>query len=96
MVAARLANLKEGRPSTTAHMCAVSQSSAAELLNVSRRTSPEARTRGEEIAPPGHSRPAAPQARQFLFRLESVAAVLSEAPASHLDRRASFQRWKPA
>ena len=38
MVAAKLANLNEGRPSETAQICAVSQDSAAEMLNVSRRT----------------------------------------------------------
>jgi len=38
MVAARMANLEEGRPEKTAQICAVSQSDAAELLNVSRRS----------------------------------------------------------
>lgn len=38
MVAARLANLSEGRPDKTAQICAVSQSNAADILNVSRRT----------------------------------------------------------
>ena len=38
MVAGRLANLEEGRPEKTAQICAVSQSDAAELLNVSRRS----------------------------------------------------------
>jgi N6-adenosine-specific RNA methylase IME4/ParB-like chromosome segregation protein Spo0J len=37
MVAASLANLNEGRPPETAQICAVSQASAAEMLNVSRR-----------------------------------------------------------
>jgi N6-adenosine-specific RNA methylase IME4 len=37
MVAAKLANLGEGRPINTAQTCAVSQEQAAELLNVSRR-----------------------------------------------------------
>jgi hypothetical protein len=37
MVAAKIANLKPGRPSETAQVCAVSQSDAAERLNVSRR-----------------------------------------------------------
>lgn len=38
MVAAKVANLSEGRPSETAQICAVSQELAAEMLNVSRRT----------------------------------------------------------
>ena len=38
MVASRLANLEEGRPEKTAPIGAVSQSDAAELLNVSRRS----------------------------------------------------------
>lgn len=38
MVAARLANLPEGRPSKSAPIGAVSQDSAAELLNVGRRS----------------------------------------------------------
>jgi len=38
MIAERLANLSEGRPAKTAQICAVSQSDAAELLNVSRRS----------------------------------------------------------
>lgn len=38
MVAAKLANLGEGRPAETAQICAVSQDRAAEMLNVSRRT----------------------------------------------------------
>jgi N6-adenosine-specific RNA methylase IME4 len=44
MVAAKIANLHEGRPSETAQICAVSQDSAAEMLNVSRRTVQTART----------------------------------------------------
>lgn len=43
MVAAKMANLPEGRPSETAQICAVSQSDAAEMLNVSRRTVQAAR-----------------------------------------------------
>lgn len=37
-VAAKLANLREGRPEKTAQNCAVSQDAAADMLNVSRRT----------------------------------------------------------
>jgi hypothetical protein len=37
MVAAKLANMGEGRPAKTAQICAVSQDEAAALLNVSRR-----------------------------------------------------------
>lgn len=38
MVAAKLATLDEGRPSKTAQICAVSQTKAAQLLNIGRRT----------------------------------------------------------
>ncbi len=38
MVAAKVANLKEGRPDKTAQICAVSQTQAADMLQVSRRT----------------------------------------------------------
>jgi hypothetical protein len=38
LVAARLANLPEGRPTKTAHACAVSQDDAADRLQVSRRS----------------------------------------------------------
>ncbi len=38
MVAAKLANMREGRPRETAQICAVSQDRAADMLNVSRRS----------------------------------------------------------
>ena len=43
MVAARLATMGEGRPKTTAQICAVSQDEAADLLHVSRRSVQSAR-----------------------------------------------------
>ena len=38
MVAAKLANMPAHRPAGSAQICAVSQSDAADMLNVSRRT----------------------------------------------------------
>jgi ParB-like chromosome segregation protein Spo0J len=43
MVAAKLANMKEGRPSETLQICRVSQSAAAEKLNVSTRSVADAK-----------------------------------------------------
>lgn len=54
MVAARIATLGEGRPEKTAQGCAVSQTGAAALLNVSRRSVQSARQvieRAPDLAP---------------------------------------------
>jgi N6-adenosine-specific RNA methylase IME4 len=61
MVAAKLANLGEGRPAQktsapllvedTAQICAVSQEAAAEMLNVSRRTVQNAKRVADDAAP---------------------------------------------
>lgn len=51
MVAAKIANLEEGRPSETASIEAVSQSKASELMNVSRSAVQRARKVRESAAP---------------------------------------------
>lgn len=51
MVAANLANMPEGRPETTARIQAVSQSDAAEKLNVSRNTVQQAVKINREASP---------------------------------------------
>lgn len=50
-VAAKLANMAEGRPADTAQICAVSQDEAARMLNVSRRTVQTAKSVLEQGTP---------------------------------------------